>query len=80
MDYLFNHSRRSSDFDVFVAGWAFFIKHKPVFDTQFAKKFVAVIAFLGVTTHFEANLTQKVISECLINLKHRNTISVIANV
>jgi hypothetical protein len=58
MNDLLDHSTRTSNPDVLVAAWAVLVELQPVLNTSLAKELVAIVTFLGLSTHFKAYLAE----------------------
>lgn len=55
---LLHHPTCASNPDVLVAAWAVLVELQPVLNTSLAKELVAIVAFLGLSTHFKAYLAE----------------------
>ena len=56
------------------------VHDQPIFDAQLAVQLVAVVTFLRISAHFEANLTEKIVGEGLVDLEYCDGISIISDI
>ena len=56
------------------------VHDQPILDAQFAVQLVTVVTFLRISAHFEANLTEQIVSEGLVDLEYCDGISIISDI
>ena len=56
------------------------VHYQPILDAQFTVQLVAVVTFLRISAHFEANLTEKIVCEGLVDLEYCDGISIISDI